>query len=190
MNHDEHLDTLLDEALNEYSAAEPLAGMESRVLRRLQTPMPARASYWLRWGIAAAGVAAITLAIWIGITRRTPQTVPPAVEVSAQPKVVTPSQSPSIATKSPASASGNKQGRSRSPQLLQLATATPARNKATVEAFPVPVPLSADERAFATALNRHPEALRAAPAADNAPVIAQIEIKPLPTTDETPGEKQ
>ena len=54
MNHDEHLDNFLDEALSEYRDAEPLAGLESRVLRRLQASKPARAGFWLRCGIAAA----------------------------------------------------------------------------------------------------------------------------------------
>ncbi len=190
MNHDEHLDNILDDALGEYRDAEPLAGLESRVLRRLQAPKPFGAGFWLRCGIAAAAVAVIALVIWIGMARRTPPTVDPAGDVAAQPKVVTPSRAPAIATKGPAIASGNIQIQGRTSRLPVSATAVPARNKpATAGVFPVPVPLNDAERAFASALNRHPEALRA-PAADTAPVIAQIEIKPLSTTDEIPGESQ
>lgn len=191
MNHDEHFDNLLDEALSEYRDAEPLTGLESRVLARLQAPQPAHVTLWLRWGIAAACAAALTLATWSGMARRTPLSVTPAGKVATQSQVVPPSQSPAIATKEPASASGNIQVHAGASRHPVTATAAPAPNKPeTAEVFPVPVPLNDAERAFAAALNRHPEAFRAPPATDTAPVIAQIEIKPLSTTDETPGESQ
>ena len=87
MNHDEHLDNILDEALSEYREAEPLAGLEDRgaaATARPRAPVPARK--WLRWGIAVACLAALAMVIWIGMARRTPQTAAPAGEVAVQPK--------------------------------------------------------------------------------------------------------
>ena len=48
----DELDRVLDAALHDYSNVEPRAGLEQRVLRRMQ--VPARRSWWLAMVLAAA----------------------------------------------------------------------------------------------------------------------------------------
>jgi len=191
MNHNEHLDNLLDEALSEYCDAEPLAGIESRLLLRLQASQPTRTNSWLRWGLAAACLAALALVIWIGMARRTSPTATPADELAAQPKTVPQPREFSAPAPGPAVVSENGRARDAAPRRATPSTITPANTKpATAEVFPVPVPLTDEERAFVAALGQHPEAVHATSASDDAPVIAKIEIKPLSTTDENPGDDQ
>jgi cytoskeletal protein RodZ len=191
MNHDEHFDNLLDEALNEYRDAEPLTGLEARVLARLQTAKPARVSPWLRWGIAAACAAAVALALWIGMARRTSQTLAPADKVAAQSEVVTPSQQPAISTKGPAIASSNSRVQSETsrPRITATAALTPSK-PAIAEVFPVPLPLSDAERALMAALQKDPQAAPPASDTDAVIAIAEIKIKPLSLDIESSGDTQ
>jgi len=63
------VDRELDAALAKYGAAEPRAGLEERVLARLQRePLPAGEHLWWRWGLAGA-LAAVMIAAAIFATR-------------------------------------------------------------------------------------------------------------------------
>ena len=55
---EDDLDKLIDGALSAYSAAEPLAGLEQRVLGRVRAAQASRRRRW-RWALAAATVAAL-----------------------------------------------------------------------------------------------------------------------------------
>src|SRR5512147_231607 len=65
---DRKLDQWLDEALSQYSAAEPRLGLEQRVLNRLRAEEQARAKRWNLWrwmpaltAVAAAVVVAVAV---------------------------------------------------------------------------------------------------------------------------------
>ena len=78
MTNDNQFDALLHDALGEYREAEPLAGIESRILARIHADASGRKSLGLRWAIALACAAAVVLAIWLGVGRRTPHPAIPS----------------------------------------------------------------------------------------------------------------
>ena len=59
MNDNEQLDNILDEALSAYREAEPLAGIEDRVLQRLRLQPEARRFASWKWGAVAACAAVL-----------------------------------------------------------------------------------------------------------------------------------
>ena len=59
------LDELLDAALASYGAAEPLRGIEERVLNRLRGE-EARRPWWMWSAVAAAAAAAVVAVVKIG----------------------------------------------------------------------------------------------------------------------------
>ncbi len=190
MNHDEHLDNLLDEALSEYRDAEPLAGLEDRVLHRIAKANEEQKATWLRWAIAAACAVVVALAAWIGIARRPIETHAPDSVATAKPAEQAPAQAPAPVVRAPVVTAR------RASKVVLPATptvrATEARAKPSV--FPLPTPLTAQERAFVTALNQSSSAVPAASEEDKAITIAEIEIKPLSiggiSSSEDSGEKQ
>ena len=78
MNNDERdeLDGLIDGALSEYSSADPMDGLEDRVLRRVQAAAAPRRSPWpYRLGFAVPALAALLLAgiaLWTGWNSQSP----------------------------------------------------------------------------------------------------------------------
>ena len=174
--HDD-FDDLLHEALSEYRDAEPLAGIESRILARLQLSEPSRRPFVLRWAIALACAAAIAAAIWFGSGRRTPQSISPA-KIAATPSVA---QAPMPRPAPVGAASGAKVAEFRRPAKPHAVVAAPVATvaHAVPSVFPLPSPLTAQERAFLASVQGEPDSARLATAADDALVIAKIEIKPL-----------
>ena len=97
MNNDKEkrLDEILDAALAEYGNAEPLHGLEDRVLARLQAE-PARRPWWV-WGAVAAGAAAVAIAAALMMRPAEPKPAP-VTATQQPPSVVTPKQeTPAIA---------------------------------------------------------------------------------------------
>lgn len=191
MNDNEQLDNILNNALAEYREAEPLAGLEDRVLQRLRLQPETRRFTWWKWAAVAACAATLTVVIWIEMSRRTPQTGIPLGQVAVQPNVVPIQREPA-----PHTADDSKLSQV-APDRIGLqhrsATISPRQTRANAPmaaVFPIPVPLTPEEQAFATALDRHPDARPMPSASDAAPVIAKIEIKPLSDSDKTPGENQ
>ena len=186
MNHDEHLDNLLDEALTEYRDAEPLAGLEDRVLDRLAQASHKRKAPWLRWAIATACAVVVALAAWIGIARRPIETHAPDSVATAKPAERAPAQAP-------APVLGGTARRASKVVLPATPTVRAAEARAKPSVFPLPTPLTAQERAFVTALNQSSSAVPASEE-DKAITIAEIEIKPLSiggiSSSEDSGEKQ
>ena len=174
--HDD-FDDLLHEALSEYRDAEPLAGIESRILARLQLSEPSRRPFVLRWAIALACAAAIAAAIWFGSVRRTPESVS-QTKIAATPSVA---QAPIPRPAPVGAASGAKVAEFRRPAKPHAVVAAPVATvaHAVPSVFPLPSPLTAQEQAFLASVQGEPDSARLATAADDALVIAKIEIKPL-----------
>jgi cytoskeletal protein RodZ len=189
MNHDEHLDNLLDQALSEYREAEPLAGLEDRVLQRLMSQPQKQISPWLRWGVAAAAAAALSLAIWLAVQGRrghNDATEPQAAGQSTQAP-----QAPVAPREASAAATLAIPKHSRATAGSQPARLTASTAKGALPPqFPVPVPLSGDELAFMAALEQNGEALRASSNFNEPVAIAEIEIKPLSSINNDSGENQ
>lgn len=192
MTYKDEFDHLVDEALSEYRDAEPLAGLESRVLWRIGQQRAKPRKLWFRWGRVAVGAVAIVFAVWLGTRYRAPKSEIPASEIAVkhggtQSAQQLPSPPTERSTALAAAVRDHRQSTTLSP-IPTLAKATPGRSAASMpEQFPAPAPLTENERAFVAALNRRPDAVRTPPESDQAVAIAQIEIKPLSNAD-NPGE--
>jgi hypothetical protein len=170
-------DDLIDRALPSYSRAEPLAGLEQRVLQRIQLEAPARPrTWWRRPAFAVPAFAALLLA---GVVvRMSWQPVP-------RPSGIRPDQvAPNLAVVKPPAAL---------PRLAQPAPSrkirrprrAPVKSLPKQEIFPAPMPMTPEERVLLAWAGRVPaEAARTL--ADlrkrtSEPVsIQQIQIQPLP----------
>jgi hypothetical protein len=160
--HDKGLEELLDSALVQYGAAEPLHGLEERVLGRLRAGEKRRPG-WFWTTIAAAVAVLLVMAALLG-TQLKPHPAPPT---GAAQEVVRP-VSPANASQ-PLSA-GRPMNvtkplpRPIAPPEVASATALPKR-----EVFPTPTPPSEQERLLA-------KYLRVTPRAE---LEARIERRPL-----------
>lgn len=188
MNKDNQFDELLHDALSEYREAEPLAGIESRILARFHASETGRKSPVLGWAVALACAAAVALVVWFGAARRAMQTAPSTVArtLPVEKFLVHSDERPVV---DPISAAARPGSAARSSARISEAASGIVQSKPSV--FPLPTPLTAEEHAFMAALQKNPDA---AAASDAAMTIAAIEIKPLVIGGlpplENPGEKQ
>jgi hypothetical protein len=157
---EDDLDRLIDGALSDYSSAEPLAGLEERVLNRVRAAEAARRRRWL-WALAAPALAAILIAI---LARPQPAPVarvapPPARVETAAPSL--PPLTPPAVVRQVASRPAAKIQRPPSPRAL------PKK-----DLFPTPSPLTSEERLLMAMAESHPHELLIRP-------VEEIEIKPI-----------
>ena len=181
-NHDrDELDHLIDGALSGYSSADPMEGLEDRVLHRVHVAGAARRGPWpYRLGFALPALAALMFA---GIALRmwwNPQS--PATNAARSAAVFKPSST----------APGPQLGPARA---LQVATSkrrigtgqehsAPARSLPKEEYFPTPVPITDEERALVAWVGRAPMEAKQAFAdlrkrSDEPIAIQPIQIPPL-----------
>lgn len=189
MNEYEHnpdkLDQLLDDSLAEYSQAEPLAGLEDRILARLEHAAEEQvpwyeAAGWQRWGWAlTAVVLAAGIALGMFLVTRPGEDIDyvadgETIEVKSGP--VEP-QIAALPPRIPVEVIRRAFERRPLPTGLlastpQVAGEEPAPN---AEVFPAPAPLSEQER-LALSYARMSPGLRVIRAE---PGIKAIEVKPL-----------
>ena len=154
--HDD-LDKLIDGALSTYSSAEPLAGLEQRVLSRVRAAETSRRRRWW-WAVPVVAVPALAAVLLLPPPRR--QDAAPLAAVTPPPVRIAPAPPPQPA----------------SPR--RVTTARPRRPASSVGAvpkkqvFPTLSPLTPEERLLLQLADSRPQLLAAAPA-------AQIEIRPL-----------
>src|SRR5262245_21141881 len=156
----DELDRLLDCALATYSDAEPLAGIEERVMRRVAG---ARQLPWLWWLAGAVPVAACLLLL---LTSRE------AVAPPQRPVEVT--QAP-IVGRAILPAAGFSAG--ALPERRRRPRFTAPQGVAKRDQFPVATPLTVEEQRLLQLVAVAPEALQPAPL--TAIEIEPIQIKPL-----------
>ncbi|HVP53432.1 MAG TPA: hypothetical protein VMU45_00425 [Candidatus Eisenbacteria bacterium] len=188
MNYHDEFDDILDRALSEYRDAEPLAGIESRILARIDGREITPRKLGLRWAIALASAAAVALAVWLGVARHTPQTAAPSVTATARPVPSASAQPPAVAVAVSAAHGGKTPKSAR--QTASAAAPSAQSAQAVPAVFPLPTPLTVEERAFMTALQSAPRAEYTASDADSAITIARIEIKPLQVGGSVSGGEQ
>jgi hypothetical protein len=142
-------DRVLNEALAGYAAAEPLAGLEERVLQRIRADRARRRFAW--WACAAAaGAAALFVMLWVG-------TAPQTLALRA------------LAPKAPAIA-----------RVAEVPRPATRRKPPKWREFPIPRPLSGQERALLALAAERPDLARQLAAHLDQPIqIDEIKIEPL-----------
>jgi hypothetical protein len=189
MTFNDEFEQMLDDALAEYRKAEPLAGLEDRVLQRLKSQAERRRRLWWQWSAIAAATAVLAIAAWIGLSGRARHEAIPSPVVRKQdlPAEPSPRTPDALATNTHASnpvqvAKNVRPEGARVPAPGQLASAEGAPMR---EQFPSQVPLKAEERVLLALAQTHPEVLRewSRDGSDQEISIAPINIKPL--VDET-----
>ena len=149
MNSDDRdeLDDQIDGALRAYSGADPLDGLEDRVLRRVQAIGAARRSPWFyRLGFAIPALAAVLFAGialrmgWNSQPRVTNPTPKPAV---SEPSSLASAAQPSVVETKPGIGTGQK-------------SIAPARSLPKEDHFPAAVPITDEERALVAWVSRAP----------------------------------
>jgi hypothetical protein len=158
--HQVDIDRLLDEALARYSTAEPLAGLEQRVLRRVQAGGRRPGTAWWQWAMAA-GVAAAAFAVVLWM-RTAPDTLRVAVIPPHPPQIAAVLETPPPVIKRPA-----------------RPTALTKRRE-----FPTPAPLTTEERALLAFVASAPDEARVLHSRLDEPIqVAELKIAPLQNDD-------
>ena len=193
MNDNQQFDDILDQALGEYRQAEPLSGIEDRVLQRLRLQSEQRRTPWLRWGAVAACAVLLAIVVWLGWrghdTRteatRQPAKVPSTV---APAPTNTPTQSARESSDRAAPRSlRQSQAKSSPPVSAHVASADTRSAQALIPNHaqrqypPQPVPLTLQERQLLALAQTHPDVLRAISVQDDPIKIAPLTIKRLPS---------
>ncbi len=188
MSHDNEFDTLLDHALTEYRQAEPLAGMEERILERIRR-QSAPSRRWWYWTGAAAAIAVLLVAVWIGRSNRISRQDSPAPIARQQRRPVAPiAVVPEVAeakTVKPPSAKLSPHHR-KNPETQSAAVDREHKQ------FPEPAPLNREERALLALAQSRPDVLRQINRADNDQEIAipPIAITSLAEQDGVQGDNR
>lgn len=143
MEGSDELDQMIDRALACYSGGEPLAGLEERVLHRVRAG-EATSRRPLRWAFAFAAAAALVL---LAIVLRMPRNPAPKTGDNARVEVPAPVRS-MTAVEKPRFASKLRRGRIAARRAL-----APLPKE---ERFPVPAPLTPEEQALRSFVERHP----------------------------------
>jgi len=162
----DELDQLIDTALAGYSDAEPLAGLDQRVLERVRLVEAGRRKrVWWGLAVAVAAVAAVVI-VSVAPNQRPRQLMGQAFQPAA-------GHPPGEPAESPRRAERLAPQRHRKPAAHNAARILPKHDR-----FPTPAPLTAEERALVQ-LSRFDAGTVRAPA-DLRPIeIAPIEIQPL-----------
>jgi len=165
------LDRLIDSALAGYSSAQPLAGLEERVLNRVRLTDSARRRV-LGWAVTiAVGASVVVAAIFL----RIPHAPSPAMHDTAGIQTAAPPQSvPEELRVAP------KRCRVR----IETRRAERGRPLPKLEQFPSPTPMTAEEQALRSFVERYPVGAQQAFAQlhkwSNEPVeIEPIQIPPI-----------
>ena len=184
MAHKDKFDGLLDDALSEYRDAEPLAGMEERVLGRLRSERDVRLKRWRRWALAAC---AAMIAVTAGIALHSRLTAPVQPEAAHPTGATKAASEPPIANQ-PAFSSNRQLAQLTRPRKARtdvqpaavVAATWEANTPVTREQFPTPAPLSPEEHALLTLARTHPDMLVNRFERDGKIIIPLIDIQLLP----------
>ena len=158
MASNDELDRRIDDALAGYSGAEPLAGIEERVLRRVRVATRRRAFGW-----AAAIAVAAAMVVTVSVVR-VPRVVTPTYRVGV-PAVMRPAP---VLEKARVVTARRVKPRARR-----------ARRLPKLEQFPAPTPLTAEERALIAFVEHHPAEAQQVFAALQKRSHEPIEIQPI-----------
>jgi hypothetical protein len=185
MNDDQQLDKILDQALSEYRDAEPLAGLEDRVLQRLRLQPVARRNTSWKWAGIAACAATLAFAAWLGLRGNGPQgpvalpqtqasnaDIRPLAKPAAQtPRTVTNKRVPLPQITLPTQIARSAVAPMRVAQLDDNERASHHES----------APLTGEERQLLALAQTHPDVVRAIAQEDQPIAITRLTIQPLPS---------
>lgn len=176
-NQPDELDRLLDEALASYSSEEPRPGLEQRVLGRVRAAGTPRRFGWWRWAVAIPVFASL-LVLAINHWSKPQQPTAERNLASARPAAAT--------VVAPVQLRHAAPHRARRVVNRPMVTRSPLPKR---EVFPLPAPLSPEERALVDLVTRFPDQAREilieADRRSRQPIeIPRIEIPPLPDGSE------
>ncbi len=185
MNNDEQLDNILDEALSAYREAEPLAGIEERVLQRLRLePERLQIASW-KWGAVAACIAMLAFAAWLGLRGHGSQGPVARQQTQATNVDVPPEARPAAETRRKVANKPARRPQNRIPAQVARGTGTPVQvarlDDSGREPPHLPQPLTGEERQLLALAQAHPDALRSISQEDKPIAIAPLTIQPLPS---------
>ena len=183
MSHNDEVDRILDQALGEYRDAEPLRGIEDRILRRV-AGQPVERPRRMAWILALAAAAALIISVvWLGI--RSKEHSRPVANHTTQSEQQATAQAPQVekpVAKSSAQARAEAKAGTKVPARASVTTAHIAASapaKPGLAQFPAPAPLTGEEHALLAVARTHPDVLLGAADSPDRLNIAPIEIKPL-----------
>ena len=158
-DNEKDLDNLLDAALEDYSSAEPRAGLEGRIIARLAGAEQTHVSLWARWWPALTFAAAIVVIaiVFLSLPRKTSQQ-DIAKEVSP-PAILPASQtSPGQSVKTAPPRRHRPQSHAKHAPDKGNIIAVPVQRLAVVrqDVFPSPSPLTDQEKLLFAYLRRTP----------------------------------
>jgi hypothetical protein len=185
----DELDRLIDSELTRY--AEPRAGLEQRILARVEAEYLPRSWFFRRgqrWALAGAAAMAIVLAIGIPLSTHHETSVNTAGVARPSRKPVYPTTTvPDTHVETPhskrtAETAQNATRRSKSTEVSEHA------RQPKLDVFPAPQPLSAQEQTFVELATHLPKAERerllSDPKGQDAPLeISSIKISPITMPD-------
>lgn len=185
MNDNQQLDNLLDEALSAYRAAEPLAGIEDRVLQRLRLQPAERRAAWWKWSAVAACVAMLALAAWLGLRGHESRGPVARLQTQVSNVDVPPETRPAADAPRALTNQHARQPQNRIPAQVARGPRTPMQtaqlDDSGREPAPLPQPLTGEERQLLALALAHPDALRSI-SQENQPIaITPLAIQPLPS---------
>lgn len=149
----DELDRALDAALTTYAAIEPRAGLDQRILARLESaPMSHSHSMWWRW--SATAVLAMMIATISLVWRRSWQTQPP---IAHRPSIQKPDEPKQFASRGVANHIAPKTARSQGRALAQHSHPTIVAAEPKLDQFPSPQPLTEEELALVRYVQSFPK---------------------------------
>ena len=168
-NNEERFEHLLDRALRDYSGAEPLAGLEQRILNRIRNVQPA-ADRRTVWRFAVVAMLLVSIAVAAFLRMKPDRHVQTPVVARLQPPAA-----PVFIER----AQAKRVQRTRPARRVRSLRRLPKQ-----EQFPTPSPMTGEERALVAFVEHHPAEAQKAFAdleeqSSRPIVIAPIEIAPL-----------
>ena len=162
-NRRDELDRLIDGALASYTDAEPLAGLEARVVGRVRVARARRR--WLAWGMGAAVAASVVIVVIV--SRVQEHGIPKPIDMT---RIIAPAP-PLEAVREPAIAVKH----AWTPKRERRRSSLPK-----LEQFPAMAASTPEERALVALVQEDPEEAQEVLAANNGPIrIQTIQIPPL-----------
>ena len=149
------LDRALDAALAKYSAVEPRAGLEDRVLANLRTEQSRETTHnWWRWTLAAVLATAVVVAVAMGW--RSSRPIQPVIANHPPTETQNPPEPERQAVNHGENAVPSPHHRTVRRTITHQSNAVAAANP-KLDQFPSPQPLSEQERALARYVRDFPQ---------------------------------